>query len=257
MNAADLAWQPLIEELDAWAAASRRATLWWRDDDAIEPTPALDRMLRLVNRYRVPLGLAVIPASAEGTLANRLSQETLVEVLQHGFRHDNHAQPGERAAEFGAQRTIDVRLADAREGARLLEGFPRLAPIFVPPWNRYDVDLGPGLAQQGFRAVSAFGPAKQLFLPLVECNCHVDIISWRTTRGFAGVDKTVRKLTDQLRARRDGSGVAHEATGVLSHHRVHDEGCWQFLDQLFARLDGHSAVRWIGPLEATRGASAS
>jgi hypothetical protein len=257
MSESDEAWRPLHVELDAWTAAGLVATLWWRDDDAIAPTAALDRMLALVNRYRVPLGLAVIPASAKPALATRLSQETLVEVLQHGLMHKNHANPGERAAEFGAQRALDVRLADVSEGARLVAGFPRRTPIFVPPWNRYDVDLSIGLWQQRFVAVSAFGPAKQLFSTLVECNCHVDIISWRTTRGFAGVDKTVRKLTDQLRARRGSAVALRETTGVLSHHLVHDEGCWQFLDALFARLDGHPAVRWIGPLEATRGASAS
>ena len=38
-------WADLGAELGQWAAEGREATLWWRDDDAIEPTPALDRMI--------------------------------------------------------------------------------------------------------------------------------------------------------------------------------------------------------------------
>ncbi len=114
------AWQPLLDELDRWSEAGNVATFWWRDDDAIEPTFALDRMLALVNRFQVPLGLAVIPATATPQLADRLRNEKLVEVLQHGYRHKNHANPGERAAEFGPQRTFDVSAARSRQVASFL-----------------------------------------------------------------------------------------------------------------------------------------
>ena len=35
-------WGDLARELDAWAADGRRATLWWRDDDAAHAGPELD-----------------------------------------------------------------------------------------------------------------------------------------------------------------------------------------------------------------------
>lgn len=243
-------WQALMGELDAWAAAGRCATLWWRDDDAIAPTGALDRMLALAERHRVPLGLAVIPASATPALSAHLEAERLVDVLQHGFVHQNHAGAGERAAEFGPQRTLASRLDDAARGWRMLEGFSRRTPIFVPPWNRYDPDIAAGLAGHGIVAISAFSAARRLPAPMVECNCHIDIISWRTTRGFAGVEKTLRKLGGHLRDRRTGIVPAVEATGLLSHHLVHDAGCWSFLSELFTRLDGHPAVQWLRPLDA-------
>jgi len=62
-------WQALDAELDAWSAAGRTAELWWRDDDAIVPTPALDRLLDIRRRSGVPIALAVIPARAQATLA--------------------------------------------------------------------------------------------------------------------------------------------------------------------------------------------
>ena len=40
-------WDRLSIELDAWSAAGRAAEFWWRDDDAIDTTPALDRLLSL------------------------------------------------------------------------------------------------------------------------------------------------------------------------------------------------------------------
>ena len=39
----DPTWQPLREILQRMAGAGRIARLWLRDDDAIEPTAALDR----------------------------------------------------------------------------------------------------------------------------------------------------------------------------------------------------------------------
>jgi hypothetical protein len=254
MTSSDPAWQPLHDELAHWSDAGRVATLWWRDDDAVAPTAALDRMLALVDRHRAPLGLAVIPSLAQAALADRLRSQALVDVLQHGFAHVNHAGAGERAAEFGAQRSREARLAELALGWQLLASFPRRQPIFVPPWNRYDIDLAGGLAAQGLQAISAFGPARRLPSAIVECNCHVDIISWRTSRGFAGLDKTVRKLVEHLEARRSGIVPPAEATGLLTHHLVHDDGCWAFLVGLFERLDGHEAVRWLRPLEAAAAA---
>lgn len=247
-------WRPLDVELDARAATGRPATFWWRDDDAVEPTPALDRMLALSQRFAVPLGLAVIPAKATSALAERLHSAPTVDVLQHGFTHQNHANPGERAAEFGPQRPIDVCLAEQSDGWRILDGFSRRVPIFVPPWNRYDRALAAGFSSQGMKVISAFGNANRLPSPIVECNCDVDIISWRTTRGFAGVAKTVTKLADHLQASRmnsnaDGSPVV---TGLLSHHLVHDEDCWSFLIELFSRLQDRSTVHWVRPMDAAR-----
>jgi hypothetical protein len=250
MNAAELAWQALDRELDAWATTKQCAKLWWRDDDAIEPTLALDRMLALSARYDVPLGLAVIPGSATQALAHLLDPETAVDVLQHGLVHQNHAHAGERAAEFGAHRPLAVRLAAQAEGWARLDGFKRRVPIFVPPWNRYDPGLAPGFGLQKIVAVSTFGPSRRLPSPIVECNCHVDIISWRTTRGFAGVEKSLTGLATCLHAFRTGAAPGGEATGLLTHHLDHDAACWSFLDELFARLQNHPGARWVRPMDA-------
>jgi hypothetical protein len=246
-------FSPLLAELDRWAGMSDRATLWWRDDDCIEPTLALDQMIRLSATYNVPLGLAVIPALVKPALGETLKSAPTVYVLQHGYAHTNHAAKGERAAEFGAQRPVAVRAAELADGWRRLADLPRRVPIFVPPWNRYDPDNAAAAAAIGLQVISAFGPRRTLAAGMIEANCHCDIISWKTTRGFTGVTKSVGMIVEHLAARRTGVADIDEVTGVLTHHLDHDAGCWAFLEALFRVTHDHPNARWVSPAELTGG----
>lgn len=95
-------WEALGAELGRWGEAGRKADLWWRDDDAVEPTEALDRLLEAAGD--TPVGLAVIPKNTGKPLVEQLAGVDTVWVLQHGYRHRNHEPEGERPAEFGASR---------------------------------------------------------------------------------------------------------------------------------------------------------
>ena len=66
-------WEALDQELAYWRAAGRTAELWWRDDDAADTGPELDRLLALHRQSATPLALAVVPARATPTLAERLA----------------------------------------------------------------------------------------------------------------------------------------------------------------------------------------
>src|SRR5262245_55554626 len=133
-------WADLLGELDAWSAAGRTATLWWRDDDAVTDTPALRRLLDIVGRHAVPLGLAVIPARAEPALFAALEGRAKIELLQHGYAHANHAPPDAKKCELGDDRPSAVvidELGRARDRlAELSRG--QALPVMVPPWNRID-----------------------------------------------------------------------------------------------------------------------
>jgi hypothetical protein len=244
-------FSPLLAELDRWAGMSQRATLWWRDDDCIEPTPALDQMMALSAAYHVPLGLAVIPARVRPALAETLKSAPSVYVLQHGYAHTNHAATGERAAEFGGQRPVVVRAAELADGWHRLADLPRRLPIFVPPWNRYEPDIAVDVAAIGLQAISAFGSRRTLAAGMIEANCHCDIISWKTTRGFTSVTKSVGMIVAHLVARRTGAVDIDEVTGVLSHHLDHDAGCWAFLEALFRLTHDHPTARWVSPADLT------
>ena len=66
-------WSPLRRCLAACRAERCTLPFWWRDDDAIEPTPALDRLDALAATLDIPVHLAVIPDPARQSLAARVA----------------------------------------------------------------------------------------------------------------------------------------------------------------------------------------
>ncbi len=243
------AWAALDAELDQWAAAGRTATLWWRDDDAGEPHPGLDRLFALAAAHGVPLALAVIPAAAEPTLADRVAAAPNVQVLQHGYAHRNHAAPGAKKCELTLMRPAATVIAELIAGRTRLAGLfgDRFRPVLVPPWNRIDAGLVAQLPAAGFRGLSTYAPRPAAFAGpgLKQANGHVDPIDWRGTRGFAGTAPALTALVRHLAARRRHEVDAAEPTGLLTHHRRHEPEAWAFLAALAARGAAHRAVRWL------------
>ncbi|MBD9371506.1 polysaccharide deacetylase family protein [Rhizobium sp. ARZ01] len=236
----DATWKPLLDELGRWQRAGRVATLWLRDDDAVEPTAALERLLTLTALHVVPTTLAVIPAFTGEALAHRLHPAAQVEVAVHGWSHENFAPVGEKKQELGAHRPADAVLASLEEGVahlRHLHG-PRFVPVLVPPWNRIDPKLIPWLGGIGYSALSVFGPERDLGLPAI--NTHVDVMDWRGTRGGRDTGDLVAEMVARLRVMETGGGTL----GLLTHHLVHDEAVWIFLEALFERTARHPACRW-------------
>ena len=238
----DPIWRPLYAELDQWTQAGRVIDLWLRDDDAVQPTAALDRLLALAGGHSVPALLAVIPAHACEELAARLAPERRIDVAVHGWAHENHAPAGEKKQELGPHRAADVVLGELSRAKividRLFAG--QAAPVLVPPWNRIDGALLQSLARTGLAALSAFGKARRAPIPIV--NTHVDIIDWHGARGGKDHGRLVQELAEGLRWRRQAG--SREAVGVLSHHLVHDEPAWLFLERLFEATAGNPACRW-------------
>jgi hypothetical protein len=248
------AWKQLGDELDRWAGAGRVATLWWRDDDAAQPTESLSRALDLRSRADIPLALAAIPATIEESVAVRLRDNDDIDVLQHGYAHRNHARPGESKVELGAQRPADAVLDELGLGGRRLEAMvgARFLGVLVPPWNRIDETLVGRLGGAGFTGISTYGPrnAAHAAPSLMQVNAHVDIIDWRATRRFVGDEAALAMAVGHLRARRAGEADGDEPTGLLSHHLVHDEAAWRFIDAYVEATKAHPAVRWVSARQA-------
>lgn len=114
-------WQALSDEVARWRDAGRTADLWWRDDDAADVDPALDRLLAIHRDTAAPLALAVVPARATAALAQRLAGEPGVDVLQHGYAHMNHAAPPDKKIELGLQRPAMIVLGELGTGWMALE----------------------------------------------------------------------------------------------------------------------------------------
>ncbi|GIK97936.1 MAG: polysaccharide deacetylase [Alphaproteobacteria bacterium] len=254
MSPADAqAWNALDRELDRWAAAGRRATLWWRDDDAVAPTGALDRLLGIAAAQGAALALAVIPAGASPALAARLDAHPApVAVLQHGFAHVSHAPSGEKKAELGAHRPPRAVLDELAAGNRRLSALfgetgVKALPVLVPPWNRIAETVVAGLPGAGFAGLSTYGPRPRRHAApgLLQVNTHADIVDWRGSRGFLGEAAAIGLLVGHLRMRRSGAVDAEEPTGLITHHLVHDAACWSFCTRLAARVAAHPAACWL------------
>jgi hypothetical protein len=244
------AWEDLKRELDAWGQAERLATLWWRDDDAVAPSPALDRLNDLGRAHGVVAALAVVPKTAEAALPGAA-------LFQHGYAHINHGAA--KKAELGPERPAQAIASELASGRRrLLDLFAdRVLPVLAPPWNRIAPDVVALLPGLGFRGLSTYRPRQRSEAApgLVQVNTHADIIDWRQRR-FAGDDAAIGAILRHLIDRRLGRADAGEPTGILTHHLVHDAPAWSFLETLLKFTRTHPAIRWLTPAQAFGFASA-
>jgi hypothetical protein len=173
-------------------------------------------------------------------------------VLQHGWRHVNHAERGKKS-EFPAGRNpSDVSVDLAAGMARLTALFgSRFVPILAPPWNRFAIEFLPLLCSAGLRGLSvmAGSPPATADSGVPRIDAHVDLAAWRAGRGFIGTEAALGLLIGHLRARRLGAADPGGATGILTHHLVMDRDTGAFVDQLRALIDAHAGARWLAAAE--------
>jgi hypothetical protein len=238
-------WSGLLGELDRWGEAGRVATFWWRDDDAESVTPQLGRLLALAGA--APVALAVVPAAASRELPGALAPYSTVAVVQHGWRHANHAAAGKKS-EFPAERPPGEAARDIAAGReRLARMFgERALPVFVPPWNRIAPQVIPLLAEAGIRGLSVMAPRPEILAQsaLAAIDAHVDLVDWHGGRRFIGTAAALGGLVAALRTRHGAPAASGGATGILTHHLVMDDATAAFLGRLQDAVASHAAARW-------------
>lgn len=230
----------LIETLNDFATRGVVADLWLRDDDAVTPTPALDRLITLSRNFAVPMTLAVVPEPTSEELALYLDKTDRINVAVHGWAHRNHARSDEKKRELGLHRPLETVVRELKDGFERLHTLheSRFVPILVPPWNRIDDAVVEQLMDIGYKALSVFGPEGAAALPLL--NSHIDVIDWRGTRGGRNHDQ----LFAEIAARTQVALDTGRTTGILTHHLDHDESVWAFLETLFEITANHPGCRW-------------
>ena len=238
-------WSPLRAALARHRGDGLALPIWWRDDDAVAATPALDDLVALSARVQVPVHLAIIPAHADATLVARIDPATLIPVV-HGWAHADHSGGAGKKNEFQTPRP-DALSDTQRALARMRDLFgTALRPMFVPPWNRIGAGVTAALPAQGSRAVSTFGarPAREAVPGLAQINTHIDPIWWKGSRDLVDPDHLIAQACAHLEARRSGREDNTEPFGLLTHHLVHSDTirafCAAFLGEL---LDG-GATPW-------------
>lgn len=234
---------------DALAESVRSGTVpvfWWRDDDAVEVTAALERLLSLVERYGTGLLVASIPSGASAGLAARLRPIPGLSVAVHGISHRNNAPADRKKQELGEFGDEDEIIRDLEQGlvrmrSRRLFG-DQCLPVLVPPWNRISQTIAERLPEAGYRGLSCYGDESRS--PWVKglriANTQVDPIFWRGGGGLLPPEQLLEALSDTIR-RRSGQPI-----GLLTHHLVHDEAIWSFLEGFCERVSRVGA-RWIAP----------
>lgn len=235
-----MSWDAFRQELARRRDAGRPARFWWRDDDAGALTHELKRLMRLSSDASVPLALAVIPEAAESELFRLLHDG--ITVLQHGTDHRNRAAAGEKKTEYPQAEPVEAALARIADGAgtlRTLAG-KRFMPVLAPPWNRLRLDLLEQLPAIGIRGLSGYGarPSAEPAPGLRQVNTHVDIVAWGRGREFVGEAQAVARALEFL--------DTEEPVGWLTHHAVHDDAAWRFLERLFALAD----IQWLSAGDA-------
>jgi hypothetical protein len=235
-----LGWVLLAAELRRWVRQGRRPTLWWRDDDARAPTPALARLIACAAPDSIPLALAVIPAGLDPALAAFLKSQPLVSVLQHGVDHLNGG-PARRPSQFGRQAPEAQIAARLSWGWTQLEAFDRRLPVYVPPWNDLQPNALAALKPAGFEGVSAWAGRRAAG----RLDAHLDLMRWRGAPRFVGAGKFLGRLRRALALRRRARDW-QEPIGLLTHHLDHDEAAWAFLDQLLAFEPLRASADWRG-----------
>lgn len=240
-------------ELERWTDAGLTLPVWWRDDDAIDATPALERLLALAAEFGAPLHLAVIPAAATTELADRLEPVPSGFVLTHGWLHANRAPADQKKAEFGFHRPVNVMLEEIAAGRARLDGLfgAKALPIFTPPWNRIAPEVVDGLPSAGFAALSTYTPRRARFAVegLLQVNTHLDPIAWKSGGGLLDPDLIDTQLARELEARRLGQADNQEPYGLITHHLVHDEAIWAFTKTLLLTFAASGVTRWTPPLQ--------
>jgi len=152
----------LLDILRERKDAGQPMQFWLRDDDAIEPSHALEQFISLTEKYSIPSTLAVIPAATGDSLVQVVKESALVSVAVHGWSHTNYASQREKKQELGLHRGKEIVVRELSDGFSQLHASygDQFVPLLVPPWNRISDELLAFLPTIGFRALSTFGTEK-------------------------------------------------------------------------------------------------
>ena len=250
-------WQCLADEIQQWSSPVQ---FWWRDDDAVANSGALQRLLMLASQYRIPVHLAVIPHSLQASLSviNKEQHSANCYVLQHGYDHQSYAFEGQRKIELGGSQDVPQLLQKLAQGLALLkfQFGEQFLNILVPPWNRIADDVASELPEIGYTQLSVLGAKKQDETAF-NLNVHIDIIDWKQ-RCFAGEEVILAKIISHLRDKRltSLSGVI-KPCGLMTHHLDHDLNCWLFISKFFQFCRQHENIEWVSGKQLHQFANAS
>jgi hypothetical protein len=201
-----------------------KPSFWIRDDDLTAQNPKMDQILDVSASFKIPISLAVIPATMSKDLVVYTQNYPALSIVQHGICHENKAIIPQKKSEFVTFNDKQFqRLLSEKKRMEDLFG-KSFKPIFVPPWNRMDRSWEEPILNH-FDFISAFGMRDHLYYK----NTHLDLINWKT-RNF----KTEDELCAELKI------LLHKTTsiGILTHHFMHEDKDWAMFRNMLNVLSG-------------------
>lgn len=236
----DINWKPLKEEFKIWQDKGLCLPFWWRDDDAVEPTPALERLAAVSADFNSPVHLAIVPKYAKPELSHYISATPALTPVVHGWAHKNHAPADQKKCEFGLTRSFQECREDMDQALRQMKKLfgAQLNNMFVPPWNRIRPDLIPYLSSDGYKSISTYGPRASQFAAsdVLQVNTHLDPIAWHHSRSLEAPDILIQHTVQLMQNRRLNVTDNTEPLGLLTHHLIHDDTVWHFIEQFLVVL---------------------
>ena len=128
-----------------------------RDDDVWRLDESFLRFFRYCLNSKIPVVYAVIPAKATKELLNFLAEQkkrnpNLLDIVQHGWNHQNHNKYAPSKYEFGKNRSFAQQKEDIVNGLlKLYIHFgDAFTPAFVPPYHGFNSDTLEILKQFNF-----------------------------------------------------------------------------------------------------------
>jgi hypothetical protein len=205
--------------------------LFFRNDDLGWKPKEFARLVTLFARHDQKLNAAAIPslvseAVIQESIPYSYQAAPYLQVVTHGYRHENYQNEMEKKAEYGKGRSIALVKKELEEGRRGLESrFENYFPCFVPPWNRFSEEYLPLLSETGYRMLSRDGGSygHSGISPVPEFDICLDL---HTAKG--GKRLSAKEIFAQLAARHE---AGQDFSGVMLHH------C-KMTDEDFATLDG-------------------
>jgi hypothetical protein len=202
--------------------------VWFRDDDVKNRSAKTEKFLSFLSSQEVKYSFAAIPYFVDKDLGFLFSQYKNLNVLVHGYKHENHADISLGKNEFPLDR-FDSNRFELMQGLDLiLRNFEisQVRKIFVPPWNNFNSKSCQSLEDFGYQAISCYRNYLPLQLSLVKrIDAHIDVIDWK-----AGRVKNLHEIYIEMKSLLlEGS----YSIGFLTHHLVYSEEQIQLLTEVF------------------------
>ena len=205
-----------------------KVKFWFRDDDVKTNSLNTEKFTEFLLSENILYSFAAIPYFVNKELGILFSKYENINVIVHGYNHENHATAKVGKSEFPLERLI-LNSNDLSQGLKLIEenfSQHQIRKIFVPPWNNFNSQNCLDLENLGYKAISCYRNYLPLELNnLKRVDTHIDVINWKV-----GKVKSIHEIFSELK-----SLLIEEiySIGFLTHHLVYFQEQVDLLSQIF------------------------